>query len=100
MINFIELKMEFIEGTYEVSQFQLKNMPYINYLQTEHWIHFKTEALKHSQFKCQLCSNKDTELNVHHKNYENRGRETFSDVIVLCKECHGKFHQLEPSDEV
>lgn len=69
----------------------LKYMPYEEYLQTEHWLHFRNEALKWSQNKCQLCE-KTHNLNVHHKTYKNRGRETFNDIIVLCKDCHAKIH--------
>jgi len=67
-------------------------MPYEEYLQTEHWLHFKAEALKASGYKCRVCNGNDVLLNVHHNNYDNRGRETFNDVIVLCEGCHGKFH--------
>ena len=73
----------------------LSSMPYQKYLQTEHWIHFKKETLKYFRFKCQLCNADDITLHVHHNNYENRGRETFSDVIVLCEDCHGKFHNKD-----
>lgn len=84
--------LEFIDGTYNISVWQLQNMPYKLYLETEHWKHFRAETLKFAQYKCQLCNSKDTELNVHHKNYDNVGRETFNDVIVLCKLCHGTHH--------
>ena len=50
MVNLAESSMEFIEGVYEVSLYQLRGMPYQNYLQTEHWQHFKTETLKFSQY--------------------------------------------------
>lgn len=70
----------------------LKMMDYVDYLKTEHWIHFKNEALKWAGLQCQLCGNDDALLHVHHKKYNNRGRETFSDVIVLCDKCHEKFH--------
>ena len=70
----------------------LKKMPYSEYLQTEHWLHFKSEALKNAQHRCKLCNTNDDTLHVHHNNYDNRGRETFNDVIVLCGDCHAKFH--------
>lgn len=69
-----------------------KSMPYDQYLLTEHWQHFKNEAVKNARYECQLCNKQHTLLHVHHKTYENRGRETFLDTIVLCSECHAKFH--------
>lgn len=70
-------------------------IPYEEYLQTDHWLHFKAEALKASAYRCKMCNTPDDTLHVHHNNYSNRGRETFNDVIVLCGECHAKFHNKE-----
>jgi 5-methylcytosine-specific restriction endonuclease McrA len=67
-------------------------MPYDKYLLTIHWISFKTSAILFARKECQLCGNNKEELNVHHKTYENRGCETFLDVVVLCKNCHAIFH--------
>lgn len=83
---------QFIKDNYSMMLKSFRTMPYDEYLLTEHWLHFKAEALKNAQHKCKLCNtNRDT-LHVHHNNYDNRGRETFNDVIVLCEECHGIFH--------
>ena len=70
---------------------RLINMPYKEYLQTEHWKEVRGNALYRAKYKCQLCGNKDN-LNVHHNTYENRGNEKDEDLIVLCQKCHGKFH--------
>lgn len=69
----------------------LKYMPYKEYLQTNHWKIVKKKALIRAGNKCQLCSSK-LNLNVHHNTYENRGQEKDEDLIVLCQDCHGKFH--------
>lgn len=71
---------------------QLREMDYKEYLETDHWLHFRQEAYKWASYKCQLCDKSQTTLNVHHKNYENKGRETFNDIIVLCHNCHKKYH--------
>jgi 5-methylcytosine-specific restriction endonuclease McrA len=84
--------LEFIDSTFVISIAQMRNMPYKLYLQTEHWQHFRSEALKFAQYKCQLCGTKDEVLNVHHRDYSNIGCETFNDVIVLCEKCHGIHH--------
>jgi len=70
------------------------NLPYDEYLKTEHWQHFRKQALKDSHYSCRLCDTKDVELNVHHKTYRNLGRETFLDIVVLCVDCHSKFHNV------
>jgi len=71
----------------------MRIMPYDEYLKTEHWQHFKTQACIYYRHTCQLCGNKGFELHVHHLTYENRGRETFLDISVLCSKCHLKAHR-------
>jgi len=80
-----------INELYNALIIEFQSMDYQTYLQTEHWLHFRLEALKGAGHKCRMC-NADSALSVHHNNYSNRGRETFNDVIVLCGECHAKFH--------
>ena len=67
-------------------------LKYNDYLLTEHWKHFAKEAIKHYRYKCTLCNAKEVTLHIHHKTYENLGRETFNDVICLCAECHKMVH--------
>lgn len=70
---------------------ELRDSPYAEYLQTDHWQETRKRALKRARFKCQLCSRNGT-LHVHHRTYENLGDESNADLIVLCESCHGKFH--------
>lgn len=71
---------------------ELKEMIYKEYLQTGEWQSKRKAALKDADHKCQLCSVGDTELHVHHKNYDRRGEELPEDLMVLCKNCHAKHH--------
>jgi hypothetical protein len=71
-------------------------IPYQEYLQTEHWKHFRDKALLNANNKCQVC-NEPHQLQVHHRNYDNRGRETFLDVVVLCRSCHARMHLAKPN---
>lgn len=80
------------EDIYSKCLHLLKTMKYEDYLQTEHWIHFKNEFLKWAGFKCQVCGETEKSIHVHHKTYENKGRETFNDVAALCEVCHALFH--------
>lgn len=69
----------------------LETMPYARYLKTQHWQAVRQAALERAEHRCQVC-NTDEKLHVHHRTYENRGAERDSDVIVLCKPCHERFH--------
>ena len=76
----------------------LKNIPYKEYLKTDHWKEVRNKALYRAKYKCQLCSSKEN-LNVHHNTYENRGQEKDQDLVVLCQKCHGKFHDKFVEDK-
>ncbi|WP_394899977.1 HNH endonuclease [Clostridium butyricum] len=83
------------ENDYNKALKFLRKMKYTSYLKTEHWKHFRNEAIKYYQGKCQLCGTVEKhsyDLHLHHNNYDNRGRETFNDVTLLCSKCHKKHH--------
>ena len=72
----------------------LMTMNYNDYLMTRHWQLFRGEALKFYNNRCVVCGSTE-KLCVHHNNYDNRGRETFNDVIVVCDSCHKKIHGIK-----
>jgi len=74
---------------------KLREMPYREYLQTEHWKLLREKCIRRAKCLCQLCNQGGT-LNVHHRTYERRGCEFLKDLIVLCRACHAKFHDKLP----
>jgi 5-methylcytosine-specific restriction endonuclease McrA len=70
----------------------LSAMPYSEYLETLHWKNVREDALTHAQQRCQVC-NSPQHLEVHHRTYDRKGCEMLSDLIVLCRSCHGLFHR-------
>jgi hypothetical protein len=72
----------------------LRRMPYADYLRTDHWQFIRKAALRRAQYRCQVCY-ADGLLDVHHRTYENRGRESYADVTVLCRTCHSLFHERQ-----
>ena len=82
---------EIVDGFLFVSKFK----EYKKYLLTQSWKNKREEKLKEAKYKCQLCGKSNTELHVHHNNYDNLCFEEMSDLIVLCKKCHEKFHDIE-----
>lgn len=71
-------------------------MDYTEYLRSEHWIAFRDKAVKNAEKKCCLCASRNVELNVHHNNYQCLWNERFSDVAVLCRNCHEQVHGILP----
>lgn len=72
---------------------QLKNMPYKDYLKTTEWKERRIKHLKSAGYRCQVCNSPQQPLDVHHRTYERRGQEYYKDLIVLCRDCHSKFHE-------
>ena len=71
----------------------LKSIPYRDFLQTIYWDIVRKYKLHKAGYRCELCGARER-LNVHHKTYEYRGEEYnhLDCLIVLCQECHQKFH--------
>lgn len=67
---------------------------YTKYLQSKHWIRFRTKAILHYGKECIMCGIKEVPyFHVHHLTYERIGKEEFEDVAVLCKSCHSEVHK-------
>jgi len=64
---------------------------YTEYLNTNHWKTIRRIKLEQSDYKCQICSDKN-KLNVHHNSYDNLTKEPLCDLCVLCETCHTLFH--------
>ncbi len=74
----------------------VRSMNYYDFLKTPYWDGVRNYKLERAKYRCELCNGKGI-LNVHHKTYEHHGLEHLrtvadKDLIVLCKNCHEKFH--------
>lgn len=61
---------------------------YQQYLQSDWWRWRRGIAILRAHGRCEKCQRED-HLEVHHRNYERRGRERHEDLQVLCAVCHG-----------
>jgi hypothetical protein len=81
------------EREYQQRLLELRTMPYQEYLRTPEWRRRRERKLDQADRRCQLCNRHHRSLNVHHRTYENLGEELDGDLIVLCRACHGTFHE-------
>ncbi|SRR6266581_3056230 len=72
--------------------YNLRHMPYQEYLQTPEWKERRLRILERDNYRCQVCNSSD-HLNVHHRDYSRRGDEEDSDLTTLCQGCHQVFHE-------
>lgn len=65
---------------------------YADYLMSVRWQCVRLRALIRAGRKCQVCSSRER-LEVHHNTYERVGHEADTDLIVLCRAHHKRFHE-------
>lgn len=81
----------------------IKKMPYKDFLKTPYWTTISAHKKRKVNYKCALCGG-NKNLATHHSTYDRHGYEHFYDVInkdliVLCSDCHSKFHnKIEHKD--
>lgn len=81
---------------------ELRILPYEKYLQTPHWKKIRSAILLISKAVCraEACSivgeswygGAESELDVHHLTYSNRGNERYDDLALLCRHHHELVH--------
>jgi 5-methylcytosine-specific restriction endonuclease McrA len=78
---------------YEYVRNFIRKRPYEEFLKTPYWKAIAGKVRVKFGYKCILCSSSQ-KISIHHKTYENHGDElrNLDDLIVLCGECHAKFH--------
>jgi hypothetical protein len=62
------------------------------YLNSDAWKETRAEVLERDEHRCVRCNAPATE--VHHKTYNNIGKEPLSDLVSFCKLCHDDEHQI------
>jgi len=64
-------------------------MTYLEKLKSPQWQKKRLEILQRDSFTCQLCSDTETELQVHHLKYTGEPQDAPNeDLQTLCKHCH------------
>ncbi len=65
-----------------------KSEEYVRYLKSAKWRQLSKRMKERAGHKCAKCGQTSATLEVHHLTYERLGRESETDLIVLCKVCH------------
>lgn len=87
-------------NVHEVAEYINSNLTYKEFLRTPYWKAIAEKKKKDADYSCELC-NSVGKLNVHHRTYERHGYERLflKDLIVLCEDCHRKFHGIGDDNE-
>lgn len=75
---------------------QLREMPYLEFLDTPFWRAVSRIVRARAGYKCQKCGN-NRDLEAHHKGMRHHGKEDrhLNDLICLCHACHRTLHLSE-----
>lgn len=71
----------------------LREMPYAEYLKTEHWHQVREAAFKMHGCRCFVCL-ASLGLEIHHITYDRKGCEPPEDTVPLCPEHHQIQHAI------
>lgn len=65
-------------------------------LRNPKWQKTRLQIMQRANFACERCGDKESTLNVHHKNYK-QGRNPWeyenNNFVCLCERCHEKIHE-------
>jgi 5-methylcytosine-specific restriction endonuclease McrA len=84
--------VEIIKQRYaDIKSINDRKKNYTKYIQSKEWKE-KRNFIVGKYKKCSCCGSEEN-LHVHHLSYENLGNENESDLLLLCKKCHGLVHK-------
>lgn len=86
--RFVEIKMRYNSGS---RTFKIRG-PNMGYYQSDEWGTICEKVKSRDDYRCVVC-NSCSRLVVHHRTYENFGKEELGDLITLCNGCHYMFHK-------
>lgn len=79
----------------DVMEMDMKKTGYLEKLKDPRWQRKRLEVLELSHWSCEMCSDTESTLHVHHKHYF-KGREPWEydadQLSVLCESCHEARH--------
>ena len=85
-----DLPQDFASRSRAICILVLREMSYVEYLQTEHWHNVRLRAIKRHLNQC-ICG--QDAMDAHHVDYSRKGFERPDDVVALCRGCHFTWHE-------
>lgn len=69
---------------------------YNEYIESEIWKQKSLSMKEVAEFRCACCNRefRVCDLHTHHMSYHGLGSESSEQLLVLCRECHNRFHEV------
>ena len=73
------------------------DITYERFLQTRYWHAIRLKVISDRKRVCEVCSEKRSDVEIHHRTYDHRGEEYafLTDLRLLCGRCHNMAHELK-----
>lgn len=65
---------------------------YLSYLRSPAWFKLRAAHLTKYGAACKACG-ATVKIHLHHKTYDNLGREKAAELVALCEACHRAVHR-------
>lgn len=72
---------------------EIRREMYKNYLKSDAWKKKRTKVIDRANGICEECAFNHG-VDVHHTTYQRLFRESMKDLVLLCRACHTKHHEL------
>jgi len=81
----------------------MEKKSYSEKLKDPRWQRKRLEVMQRDEWRCRICGDDKSPLNVHHLKYDNSGepwRSGTDDLITLCENCHKIIGWLGARDDM
>ena len=78
----------------------LSDPSYDTYMKSDMWYRKREQFLENKKDRCCEVCGKENANQVHHRTYQRLRLEKMSDLLLLCRECHEKFHAVIPAKKM
>jgi hypothetical protein len=79
-----------------IIQYLRSDITYERFLQTRYWHAIRLKVMSDRKYVCEVCTEKRSDVEVHHRTYDHRGEEFayLMDLRLLCSRCHKMVHEV------
>jgi len=73
---------------------------YLELLKSPKWQKKRLEIMNRDKFRCKLCGDTETQLHVHHKEYNGNDPWDYDNklLVTLCEDCHTEVEKIKKND--
>lgn len=81
---------------------EMKKQTYQEKLKHPKWQKLRLEIMKRDKFKCKICKDEETTLNIHHLAYTTQDvwNEPKENLVTVCEHCHIEIENIKSNNKI